>query len=84
MRKTLILLSTVALLGLTGCSDGKVAQKAAEDMGFTDVVTGGWTPFGCGKEDAFTTTFTAKNAQGKPVEGVVCSGWFGYATVRTY
>lgn len=81
----IVLSATLAALILTGCTDPDGAKKAAEDMGFRDVKAGGYGWFSCdGKSDTFSTRFTAINAQGRPVSGVVCSGWLKGATVRLF
>lgn len=67
---------------LAACSDADTARRAAESSGLTEVQTTGYRVFGCSDDDTFHTGFTAKNANGKHVSGVVCSGWFKGATVR--
>jgi len=68
---------------LAGCSDAKTAIRALEGAGYTEVETTGWSFFGCGENDTFKTSFKAKGPTGKPVAGVVCSGWLKGATIRT-
>jgi hypothetical protein len=73
---------------LVACSDSKAAKKALDDQGYTHVSTQGRPGFlfwfsGCA-DDTFATGFTAKNINGKTIEGVVCNGWFKGATVRTF
>lgn len=70
------------LLLLTGCTDNSGARKAIEDAGLTLVEVGGYGWLQCSEDDVFHTKFTAKNANGKTVTGVVCSGWFKGKTVR--
>lgn len=82
MRKvTTALLCTVATI-IAACSDPEAASEALHKAGFTDLNIGGYAPFLCGEDDAFTTTFSATNPNGERVEGVVCSGWFKGATIR--
>lgn len=77
------LLAIGAMLMLGACSDGPGAQRALDDAGFTEIRTTGWTWFGgCGKGDFYVTRFTARNIHGKPISGVVCSGWFKGSTIR--
>lgn len=71
------------MLALVGCSDGDGAARAVKSMGYTNVKTQGWSPFGCSEGDSFTTRFTATGQDGKPVSGVVCGGWLKGSTVRT-
>lgn len=83
MKKILAILA----LGFacTACSDGPTARRALDNLGLTNIEIYGWGPFaGCGENDTFVTRFRAKNANGKTVEGVVCSGWLKGATVRFY
>lgn len=73
---------SLAAISLGACTDSDRAIRAAKSMGFTDVKPGGYGWFRCG-DDTFSTSFTAKDAHGEPVSGVVCSGWLKGATVRT-
>lgn len=79
------LVAIAALIVTTGCTDRAGAIQAAEAYGLSDVEAGDYAWFGCGKDDDQRTAFTATNAQGQRVEGVVCGNWgpFGkYNTVR--
>ncbi len=67
---------------LAACADDVGAKRAAENLGLTNVETHGYAFLGCDEKDTFHTRFTAKNAQGKDVSGVVCGGWLKKATVR--
>lgn len=78
MKKTILITTLI----LAGCSDPDGAKRAVEALGLTDVQTHGWSAWGCGKGDDFTTRFSATNAQGKRVTGVVCGGWLKGSTVR--
>lgn len=80
MRKILVL---ALVLCMVGCSSPKDAQKALEGAGYTEVRITGYRFFGCSKDDAFSTGFTAKGPTGKEVSGVVCSDWFKGSTIRT-
>ena len=78
-----LLLSCALTPALVGCTDETSARRALEAEGFTDIVTGDYAPFACADGDDFATRFTATNARGQRVSGVVCSTWFGKnATVR--
>lgn len=77
-----IAFAVAALAALAACTDTEGAKRAAENSGLTEVEAGGYSLFGCGQDDMFRTKFTAKNAVGKRVEGVVCSSWFKGSTVR--
>jgi len=61
---------------LTSCTSPKDAKKALESMGYTDIKMTGYSFFACADEDFYHTGFKAQNANGKTVEGVVCSGIF--------
>lgn len=53
--------------------------------GFTeiDAPSGDWSAFQCSDSDDYLgQKFTAKNAQGLPIKGVVCCGYFKSCTVR--
>lgn len=69
-------------LALAACDDPSTAKRALEDAGFTDIHLNGWSAWWCGKDDMYTTTFTAKNPRGQTVSGAVCSGLTKGATVR--
>lgn len=66
----------------TACTDSTVATKALSSAGYQNVEITGYSFFGCSEDDAFHTGFKATGQDGKPVEGVVCSGWFKGATIR--
>lgn len=78
----IFLISAVALAGCTHSPED--VRQTVEAFGMTDVHVGGYDFFNCGNdEDAnFHTKFTATNAQGKRVRGVVCGGLLKGNTVR--
>lgn len=80
MNKYLII---CAAFMLSACSDSDGAQKALSAAGYTDIKTHGYSVFGCGRDDDYSTTFTAKGPTGIEVSGVVCSGFFKGSTIRT-
>ena len=74
MRNTIIAL----LLFLTACTDEPFSRKALEEKGYTNIVFGGYTPFGCyRKEQPSRVMYTATNQKGEKVSGVVCCGVLG-------
>lgn len=82
MRLSLII-ATVGLLLLAGCTDEANTVRTLESAGFTDVHTTGYAFWECGKDDTFHTGFTAKNPAGKQVSGTVCCGmWTKGCTIR--
>ena len=79
-----ITLALALLLTLGACSDPDTAEKALSDQGYSKIIIKGYAFMGCGKDDDFTTSFEATSMGGKVVKGVVCSGWFKGATIRTF
>lgn len=78
-----ILIVAMAAAIVAGCSDPKAANKALDDLGFTEIHTTGYAAFYCsGKEYSFSTGFVAKNTRGKTVKGAVCSGWATGSSVK--
>ena len=76
-------IAAVAMLVLAGCSNSNDAMRALTNAGYTDISTHGWAPLQCGRDDTFSTKFTATNPAGNRVSGVVCSGLlFKNATIR--
>lgn len=80
--KRLTLALVVAILA--GCSDPETASKALQDAGYTDIKLGGAALLGCAKGDEYSTKFEARGPTGREVKGVVCSGLFKGATIRTF
>lgn len=77
------LMMVVAAIALAGCSDSETATKALDGAGYTAIRTDGFA-LGCGRDDQFSTGFKASGPTGKPVSGVVCSGWMKGATIRMF
>ena len=83
MRTVSLLVMLVVLFALvSACRDGKGTIKVLTQEGYTQIEVGGYDFFGCGKDDTFATKFTATNAHGKRVRGVVCSGFMKGRTIR--
>lgn len=77
MKNLLLAVATCALL--TACDDPQSARLALSNAGFTDITVGGYAAFYCGKDDAFSTKFRAKNPQGRFVEGAIAAyGAYGF------
>lgn len=73
----------LAVIWLAGCTSPESATRTLQQAGFTEIQTTGYAgPFSCGRDDVFSTGFTAMNPQGAKVEGVVCCGWMKLCTVR--
>lgn len=82
MRKQLAM---IAALLLAACTDETGARSALEDAGLTPETVGGYVWWGCdGTTDQFRTGFTAINANGRHVRGVVCAGWLKGNTIRYF
>ena len=79
-------IKAVVLLGaclMAACTDSDKATRALEGAGYQRIEITGYSVFGCSEDDTFHTAFSAVSASGKRVEGVVCSGVFKGATIRT-
>lgn len=74
----------VATLALVGCSDAPTAERVLRQQNYKDIRITGYSWSGCSRDDDFATGFIARAPNGEMVEGVVCSGWFKGATVRTF
>lgn len=81
MKKIIFLLICIFI---AGCTSKETAIKAASDMGFTNVSTGGISIFGCSDDDFLGRQFSAQNMNGKSVSGVVCSAFLKGTTLRLY
>lgn len=82
MSKKIAITIALAASVLAGCTQPETAKRALEAQGFSDIQMKGYAFFGCGKDDLYSDKFTAKNAKGAPVSGVVCGGLLKGATVR--
>jgi len=80
MKKLII----VVMMCLTACgSDEANTIRTLKASGYYNITITGWAPFECGKDDTFSTGFSAKNPAGQTVSGVVCCGlMFKGCTVR--
>lgn len=81
MKKSTLLMALIAVAAM-GCTAPDKTVQVLRSAGYTDIVTTGYEVFGCGKDDAFHTGFTAKGPTGVPVSGVVCSGMLKGSTIR--
>jgi len=84
IRMTVIAVIIVLIaIFVSGCGvDPKSASWALEAQGMKDVKIEGFSLFGCGKEDAFKSSFSATGANGTRVTGTVCQGFLKGTTVR--
>ncbi|MDM8356646.1 hypothetical protein [Pandoraea communis] len=78
------LVALAALLALlAACTDSDTARRALHGAGYTDIRIDGYSFYGCGDNDDYSTAFTAKGPTGVPVSGAVCSGFLSKsATIR--
>ncbi|VVE90780.1 hypothetical protein [Pandoraea bronchicola] len=78
------LVALAALLALlSACTDPDAARRALEGAGYTNIHIDGYSFFGCGDNDDYSTAFTATGPSGVPVAGAVCSGFLTKAaTIR--
>lgn len=67
---------------LCACTDPPTAERALDDLGFTEIQTTGYRFFSCGEDYTFHTGFAATNVNGKRVTGAVCSGWLKGTSVK--
>lgn len=82
-RSTFALSILIALLAVTGCTNSDDAKRTLESAGYSDIKTGGYDFFACGKDDTVATKFSARNPAGKMTTGTVCSGLlFKSSTIR--
>lgn len=77
------ILAVTAMLGLSGCTSQKDAQRALTAEGYENIQYTGYNPFACSDDDFYHTGFSAVNEKGRLVTGTVCSGlFFKSATIR--
>jgi chloramphenicol 3-O-phosphotransferase len=76
------LIAMLAFL-LAGCTSSDEAIRALSAAGYTNIQITGYQFLGCDEKDTFHTGFVARGANGQAIEGVVCSGIFKGATIRT-
>lgn len=79
-----LLVSVLALVCLTACTDQDGATKALEAAGYRNIHITGYVYFGCGEDDSYHTGFEAIGQNGRPVAGVVCAGVMKGSTIRVY
>ncbi|EON13430.1 hypothetical protein [Pandoraea sp. SD6-2] len=78
------LVALAALLALlSACTDSDTARRALVGAGYTDVHIDGYSFYGCGDNDDYSTAFTARGPTGVLVSGAVCSSFLTKAaTIR--
>lgn len=81
---TMKCLAILLTLLLTACTSPETAYKALDDMGMKEINTGNLSIFGCAQDDFIGRKFTAKNQNGKAINGIVCNQFFKGATIRFY
>ena len=78
----LLTIAFVGILSWMAWPDSEDADLAARSAGNAQVQLGGWAYFKCGADDLRGWYFSAVNAQGNQVAGVVCCGALKGCTVR--
>lgn len=71
-------------LALAGCTDVPGAERALRQAGYKNVTITGYSMFSCGKDDGWSTGFTATAPNGERVTGAVCAGLMKGNTIRTF
>lgn len=77
-----LLLATVLMAAVAGCTAPTKATKVLKDQGYTDIQITGYSWFMCSEQDTFSTGFRATAPSGAVVTGAVCSGFFKGYTIR--
>lgn len=88
-KKMIVALFPLMMLGCGNVSN-ETAQRVLADEGYHDIQMTGYSHFGCGEDDAYKSSFTAKRwvLQGdgsrteRTVEGTLCCGHYKDCTVR--
>ena len=80
MKKFLLI---AVVLASMACSNEEGAQRALLDAGYTHINILGYSWMGCGENDQYHDEFTAIGPTGRQVHGVVCSGVWKGATIRS-
>ena len=80
--KKVYIAAFIVIICFTGCTDKESTERALKAQGFSDVKIKGYSYFGCSRDDAFHTEFSAINPKGEKVEGVACSGILKNTTIR--
>lgn len=65
-----------------GCSAPDRSRDTLVKAGFSNIQLKGYAWMGCGKDDNYSTKFTATNPLGMQVDGVVCCGMMKGCTIR--
>lgn len=63
-------------------TDARGTIKVLQDEGYTDIEVTGWRPLMKGKDDFYSTGFSAVNKNGVRVTGAVTGGPFKGRTIR--
>jgi hypothetical protein len=83
MSRGLLLFAGCSIALLVGCSDPKGAERVLAANGYSRIETGGLDLFSsCAATDVSSTPFKAFGANGMPITGRVCHGWFEGSVVR--
>lgn len=72
----------IAVISLSGCTDDAGTKKILTDNGYTDVEVKGYGWVACGRDEIYSTEFTAISSSGYRVKGTVCKGFLKGSTIR--
>lgn len=84
MKRFGLILTLLAVLSLTACTDTPGATRALYQQGYTEIEITGYSAFGCGEDYTFATEFKAVSTAKIPVTGVVCSGFLKGYSIKTF
>ena len=75
-------IAILLVLALASCTAPNSSKDALKSAGYTDIQVGGYSFWGCGQDDTFSTKFKATNPTDHTVSGVVCCGTLKGCTIR--
>lgn len=78
----LIIVLVLVVPSLGGCSKPNETKTFLEKQGYTEIETGGYRWFSCGRDYQYRTEFKAKNTNGQIITGCVCEGIFAGKVIK--
>lgn len=79
----IVLVISLVVEGSGGCDvPPDRVNSTLRAYGFTDAVITGHAWLECGDDYTLSSNFTAKNANGEPVSGVICCGYMKSCTLK--
>lgn len=77
MKKVIYFICLVfVIITVSSCTDATEARRILQAQGYKNIQITGYNFWGCGKDDAYHTGFTAISPNNTPISGTVCSGMF--------